>query len=59
MDPVLLPWRTHPATPRLIFAQLADTPSDSDPFIGLMDTPELATEACAAHNIALITEKRG
>ena len=46
-------WRTGRKIGRTIYAKTGPEPSDSDPLIGVMDTPELAAAACAAHNIAL------
>lgn len=50
MDPVSLPWRTGGVRR---FVQLGDNPSDSDRFVGLMDSPELAAEAVDAQNAML------
>jgi hypothetical protein len=52
-DPPSLPWRTGRKVGRTIYAQPDGEASDDDPLIGLMDTPELAAEAAAAHNFAL------
>ena len=49
-SPLLLSWRTGRKVGRTIYAQLGPEPSDDDVLIGMMDTPELAAEACAAHN---------
>jgi ATP-dependent Clp protease ATP-binding subunit ClpC len=46
-------WRTGRRMGRTIHAQHGAKPSDSDPLIGIMDTPGLAAEACAAHNWAV------
>jgi len=43
------PWRVG-HTGRMVYAQIGDDISDDDVLIGVMDTPELAAEACAAHN---------
>lgn len=44
-------WRTGRKVGRTIYAQLdPHTPSDHDPLIGVMDTPELAEAAVRAHN---------
>jgi hypothetical protein len=43
-------WRTGRKVGRTIYAQQAPEPSDGDPLIGVMDTPELATEAVEARN---------
>jgi hypothetical protein len=45
-----LPWRTGRKVGRTIYAQQGPEPSDSDPLIGVMDTPELAALAVAARN---------
>jgi hypothetical protein len=44
------PWRTGRKVGRTIYAQLGPEPADGDPLIGVMDTPELAAAAVAAHN---------
>ena len=49
-DPLSLPWRVGRHVPRHIYVQLGAGPNDEDWPIGTMDTPELAAEACAAHN---------
>jgi len=41
-------WRTGRKVLRTVYARLGDTPSDGDPLIGVMDTPELAKLAAAA-----------
>lgn len=46
-------WRVGRKVGRTIYAQLDDEPSDHDPLIGTMDTPELATAAVEAHNMML------
>ncbi len=43
-------WRTGRKVGRTIYRQVGDEPSDDDPLIGVMDTPELAAEAVAAVN---------
>lgn len=35
-------WRAGRKVGRTIYAQMDDEPSDTDPLIGVMDTPELA-----------------
>ncbi len=47
-------WRTGRKVGRTIYVQQGDAPSDSDPLIGVMDTPELAAEAVEA-----VSGKRG
>lgn len=48
-----LPWRTGRHVGRTVYAVTGPDASRSDLLIGVMDTPELAAEACAAHNAAL------
>lgn len=43
-------WRQGRRVGRTIYAQLGPEPADTDPIIGLMDTPELAAQAVNAHN---------
>jgi hypothetical protein len=45
-------WRTGRKVGRTIYAQLGAEPSDEDPLIGVMDTPQLASAAVAEHNAA-------
>ena len=53
-DPKLsLPWRAGRHVGRTIYAQGGDEASREDALIGMMDTPELAAEACSAHNYRL------
>lgn len=47
------PWRTGRKVGRTIYAQQGTEPSDDDPLIGVMDTPEIAAEAVLCHNILL------
>jgi len=49
-DPLSLPWRVGRHVPRHIYVQLGAGPDDEDRYIGTLETPELAAEACAAHN---------
>jgi ATP-dependent Clp protease ATP-binding subunit ClpA len=51
-------WRTGRRMGRTIHAQHGAKPSDSDPLIGIMDTPGLAQAACAAHNQAIFGQGR-
>jgi hypothetical protein len=51
--PNWLPWRTGRKVGRTIYAQVGAIPSDDDQLIGVMDTPELATETVRAHNACL------
>ncbi len=46
-------WRTGRHVGRTIYEQLSDGPSDDDTLIGVMDSPELAAEACRCHNAML------
>jgi len=43
-------WRTGRKVGRTVYLQLGDEPSDDDPLIGVMDTPELADAAVTAYN---------
>jgi len=52
-DLLSLPWRTGRKNHRTIYVQLGAEPSDDDPFIGCLDSGELAAEACAGHNALL------
>jgi hypothetical protein len=54
---VSLPWRTGRKVHRTIYAMTGPEPSDDDPLIGVMDTPELAAEAVEAHNYRLAMTK--
>jgi len=47
------PWRCGRTVGRTIYRQAGAGPSDDDVLIGMMDTPELAAEACAGHNAML------
>lgn len=44
----LTTWRTGRKVGRTIYAQIGPEPSDDDPLIGMMDTPELAAQAVGA-----------
>ncbi len=46
-------WRVGRKVGRTIYAQPNDEPRDSDPLIGVMDTPELAQAAVDGHNARL------
>lgn len=48
-----VPWRVGRHLGRTVYAMLGDEPSDDDPVLGMLDTPELAAEACAGHNALL------
>lgn len=52
-DVLLKKWRTGRKLGRTVYAQAGKEPADDDVFLGLMDTPELAREACEAHNKCL------
>lgn len=52
-DPVRFPWRAGCHVGRTIYVQLTAVPSDDDPLIGVMDTPELARVAVDGHNLWL------
>lgn len=45
-----LPWRTGRRVGRTIYEQRGPEPSDADPLIGVMDTPELAARVVEAVN---------
>jgi len=50
-DPLsALPWRVGRKLGRTIYAMVGAEPCDDDVLIGMMDTAELAGEACVAHN---------
>ena len=53
LDLLSLPWRTGRSVGRTIYAQGGDSASREDALVGVMDTPELAAEACAGHNARL------
>ena len=46
-------WRTGRKVGRTIYAQMGDRPDDSDPLIGVMDTPDLARLVVRAVNATL------
>ncbi len=52
-DLTALPWRTGSDSGRTVYARVTPEPSPRDVFIGTMDAPELAAEACDSHNAAL------
>lgn len=45
-------WRVGRKVGRTIYLQRGPEPTDDDPLIGVMDTPELARQAVAAVNAA-------
>lgn len=49
-------WRTGRKNPRTIYIQRGDEPSNDDPFIGTLDTPELVRQAVDAVNGVLSAE---
>lgn len=49
-DHIAVPWRTGRRNGHTIYAQTGPQPSDDDPFIGSLNTPEAAAEAVRAHN---------
>jgi hypothetical protein len=48
-----LPWRVGRKVGRTIYQQVGPEPSDDDVLIGVMDTPDLAWQAVAAHNFRI------
>jgi len=54
IGPAGMLWRTGRKVGRTIYARPGAAPSGEDPFVGVMDTPELAAEAVRAHNSALL-----
>jgi hypothetical protein len=46
-------WRNGRHVGRTLYAMAGPEPSDSDPLIGVMDTPELAARVVSDHNAAL------
>jgi len=58
-DLVALPWRTGRRVGRTIYAQPGAEPSDHDPLIGVMDTPQLASAAVRAHNEPATLHREG
>ena len=46
-------WRTGRKVGRTIYAQMGNEPSDNDPLIGVMDTPDLARLVVRAVNAML------
>lgn len=49
-DLAAVPWRTGRSLGRTVYARTGGDDRKADTVIGMMDTPELAEEACAAHN---------
>lgn len=49
-------WRTGRKVGRTLYAQQGDRPHDSDPLIGVMDTPELAERVVMAVNAAGLSD---
>lgn len=48
-----VPWRTGRTVGRTIYAMRGVRASDTDPLIGVMDTPSLARAAVDAHNMRM------
>lgn len=46
----VLPWRVGRKVKRTIYQQIGPDPSDDDVLIGMMDTPELASEVVRTRN---------
>ena len=46
-----IPWRIGRKLGRTIYRQVGAAPSDEDPFLGLMESPELAADVVACHNL--------
>ncbi len=58
-DPLSLPWRIGSHVGRTVYAQAEDEATKTDVLIGVMDTPELAAEACSGHNERLAAKLAG
>lgn len=59
-DLLSLPWRVGRHVGRTIYAQGgAEASREDDELIGVMDSPLLAAEACAAHNERLRARQTG
>jgi hypothetical protein len=52
-DLAALPWRTGRSLGRTVYARTGGDDREADTVIGMLDTRELAEEACAAHNAEL------
>lgn len=52
-DPRDFPWRIGRRVGRTIYLDDNPDPNDGSKLIGVMDTPELAVEAVAGHNVLL------
>jgi hypothetical protein len=52
-DYINLFWRVGSKVKRTIYAVVPDLGHDQHPLLGLMDTPELASETVFAHNTLL------
>lgn len=48
-----LPWRTGQKLGRTIYAQAGDEPTETDEFLGMMESPELAQRVVDLHNADL------
>ena len=49
-DLLSLPWRTGSHNGWALYAQAGEWASRDDVPLGMLDSPELAAEACAGHN---------
>ena len=56
-DLASVPWRAGRSLGRTVYARTGGDDWKADTVIGMMDTRELAEEACAAHNAALLLRK--
>jgi hypothetical protein len=48
--PLTLPWRPGRQVNRHMYAQLGDGPDRQDPYVGTVETAELAAHICSVHN---------
>lgn len=58
-DLTAIPWRQGRSQPRNVYARTGGDDWKADVMIGQLDTPEIAAEACEAHNEALARRKAG
>lgn len=56
-DLTAVPWRTGRSLGRTVYARTGGDDWKADTVIGMMDTAELAEEACTAHNAGLILNR--
>ena len=47
------PWRNGRHLGRTVYALMGDEPDDSDPFLGIFDSADMASAVVAEHNAAL------